>query len=391
MSDSPLGDRLARQYQEFIYPRPIADLASLPADRHDACDPAAYHLLFWPDREKPADLYILAAGCGANQTAVLAFRNPKARVLGIDISETALEHEHRLKLRHNLANLELRHLPIEEVASLGRQFDVIACSGVLHHMADPLGGARALGTLLKPDGVMAVMLYARHGRAGIEMLQQMFRRLGLGRDQPSLAVVREVLQRLPPSHPARPLLDGAEDVTHDGGLIDLLLNARERSYTVPDCLALVSEAGLAFQGWFDNAQYYPELWFGAGSDTYRRVAALTEREIWAAMELMLASEIDRHIFVACRADRDPARYRIDFAGARVADWVPSWISGWGLDGEGQPGLAREGMVIPLGEAEAALAAGIDGSRPAGALPGSADRVRAFLRTLWRAGMIRMRI
>ena len=60
----------------------------------------------------------------------------------------------RLKQQYNLTNLEARQLPIEQAAALGRTFDLIVCTGVLHHLADPDAGLRALRSVLKPDGVM---------------------------------------------------------------------------------------------------------------------------------------------------------------------------------------------------------------------------------------------
>lgn len=43
----------------------------------------------------------------------------------------------------------------------------------------------------------------------------------------------------------------------DGALVDTFLHARQRSYTVEECLELVGAAGLTFQGWLRNSPYYP--------------------------------------------------------------------------------------------------------------------------------------
>jgi 2-polyprenyl-3-methyl-5-hydroxy-6-metoxy-1,4-benzoquinol methylase len=42
---------------------------------------------------------------------------------------------------------------------------------VLHHLADPDAGLRALRSVLKPEGAIDLMVYARYGRTGISMLQ----------------------------------------------------------------------------------------------------------------------------------------------------------------------------------------------------------------------------
>ena len=53
-----------------------------------------------------ADLDILVAGCGTWQAAKYAVCRPDARVVGIDVSTTSLEHTGQLKRKYNLTNLE---------------------------------------------------------------------------------------------------------------------------------------------------------------------------------------------------------------------------------------------------------------------------------------------
>jgi 2-polyprenyl-3-methyl-5-hydroxy-6-metoxy-1,4-benzoquinol methylase len=66
----------------------------------------------------------------------------------------------RLKRKYHLDNFELYQLPIERAGELQTHFDQIVCTGVLHHLADPDKELAALYGLLKPDGVMHLMVYA---------------------------------------------------------------------------------------------------------------------------------------------------------------------------------------------------------------------------------------
>ena len=68
-------------------------------------------------------------------------------------------------------------------------------------MADPPVGMKALAECLRPDGVAALMLYARYGRAGVELMQAIFRELGLRQDEESLAMVKAAIATLAPTHP----------------------------------------------------------------------------------------------------------------------------------------------------------------------------------------------
>src|SRR5262249_9210010 len=140
---------------------------------------AEFHL-FWPDKPYRADLNILVAGCGTWQAAKYALARPNCRVVGIDVSSTSLEHTEKMKRKYNLTNLETRELAIEDAGQLERRFDLIVCTGVLHHLADPDAGLSALRSVLKQDGAMHLMVYAPYGRAGVYLLQEYCRRLGIG-------------------------------------------------------------------------------------------------------------------------------------------------------------------------------------------------------------------
>ena len=50
-------------------------------------------------------------------------------------------------------------------------------------MADPLTGLKALAGTLRSDGAMALMLYGKHGRIGVELLESVFRDMGLRQDE----------------------------------------------------------------------------------------------------------------------------------------------------------------------------------------------------------------
>lgn len=248
MSQEPRADVVARQYERWRYPEPIHDLEAWVASNWEWFDPVHAHRILWPDRAYTPDLDILIAGCGTNQAAIFAYANPTAKVVAVDISQPSLDHQQYLKEKHGLWNLELHLLPIEEVPTLGLDFDLIISTGVLHHMADPLAGMKALAHCLRRDGVMGVMLYAKYGRIGVELLQSVFDDLGLRQDDASLERVRETISLLPRDHPVQHYLKISSNLQFDAVLVDTFLHSRERSYTVDDCIELIATAGLAFQG-----------------------------------------------------------------------------------------------------------------------------------------------
>ena len=310
-------DSVAALYRAFPYPAPITDIeAELALDHVEAGDPSRFAPLLWPEGRPRERLRILSAGCGTNQAATLAYTNPDSEVIGIDLSEASLAHEHVLKAKYGLANLTLQRLDLRAVGDLGGAFDVIVCSGVLHHMADPAEGARALARVLAPHGVAALMLYGYGPRIGVYLLQEVFRTLGLEPDARSVALVRATLAALPPHHHAQMYVRGNKELTHDGAIADTFLHPVDRAYWVSDVLDFVARSGLRFQGWHDNNRYHPDELLAPDHPLRPLVDRLPPEQQWAITEKLTVNN-GRHLFLVRRQDADPARYTLAFTGT---DW-----------------------------------------------------------------------
>lgn len=306
------SDPVQSQYEQWVYPEPVQDLSDPLARRvRDGGDPDVLGRAYWPDRPLRRDLHILIAGCGANAAARYAFHHPEATVVGVDLSETSLAHERRLKEQHRLANLTLHQCRIEDVESLGQSFDLIDSTGVLHHLPEPKRGIQALAKVLRPDGVVFLMLYGTYGRTGVYMLQRLFRMLGVGQSPADVAFAKQALGAFKSDHWVRAYIERATDLHFDAGIVDTFLHPQDRAYTVADCLALLESAGLVLQGWLDNAFYYPEWQMARDHPLFERLSRLPEPQLWQAMELF-HGKISTHSFFACHRTRNPASYRIDF-------------------------------------------------------------------------------
>lgn len=400
MSDDPRTDVVNRQYERWRYPQPINDLEVWLDGNWEWFDPVHAHRVLWPDRQYKTDLDILIAGCGTNQAAVFAYSNPTARVVAIDISQRSLDHVQYLKDKHGLWNLEARRLPIEEVSSLGLEFDLIVSTGVLHHLADPAAGMRALGDCLRADGAMAVMLYAKYGRIGVELLESLFRELGLSQDEASVDIVKDTIAILPAGHPIQSYFRVAQDLqSSDAALVDTFLHGRQRSFTVEECLDLVDGAGLVFQGWFFNAPYYPHDSVAPTRELHRVVNELSERKLWSVME-RIQTRNACHFFMACRPDRRKESYAVDFSADESFDYIPTMRLRCGLSGTE---IYRPDWSMPLNAAQLPFVQNVDGRRTIGQIAeavvqtgsrraGTGDPgnfARKLFQSLWRLDFLAM--
>ncbi len=112
-------------------------------------------------------LKILVAGCGTGQQILQSQRYQNAQVTGIDLSLSSLSYAQRKINELKIDNVQLIQMDILEVNLLEEKFDIILCSGVLHHMEDPLKGLKALLGILKPNGCLKLGLYSELARKDI--------------------------------------------------------------------------------------------------------------------------------------------------------------------------------------------------------------------------------
>lgn len=319
IAGAAIGAGVRAFYDEHPYPPPVTDLTGYARTWDDRRRRVEAHLL-WPGEPYRDDRTILIAGCGTSQAAKHALRWPRARVTGIDFSQSSIDATAKLKRKHSIHNLELQQLSIELVGELGRSFDHIVCTGVLHHLPDPATGLRALADALQPDGALQLMLYAPYGRTGIYMLQDYCRRLGIGTGVADLRDLAESLNALPPDHPIVPLLGKVPDFRTPAGLADALLNPQDRAYSVPQVFELLRSADLEFARWANQAPYLPTCGAMVRSPHRPRIMRLPAEERYAALELFRGSMI-RHSLVAYRRDRKRDR-QVVFEGESWLDYVP---------------------------------------------------------------------
>ncbi|MGO4396373.1 class I SAM-dependent methyltransferase [Variovorax sp. M-6] len=390
------ADRVAREvnafYERHPYPPPVDDLERYRQSWNEDRRRAEAHL-FWPDEPYREDRTILVAGCGTSQAAKHAMRWPRAKVVGIDVSATGIEQTERLRRKHGLDNLELRQLPVERASELGRTFDHVVCTGVLHHLPHPDTGLQALRDVLAPNGAMHLMVYAPYGRAGVYLLQDYCRRLGIGTTADEIEALAASLRALPPDHPLMPLLRSAPDFKDQAGLADALLHPQDRAYSVPQLFEFLRAGGLRFGRWLGQAAYLPQCGALASSAHLPLLSRLPVEEQYAAVELFRGSMV-RHSVVAYRIER-PDHERVDFKGDAWLDFVPLRAPDTVVVQERlQPGAAAvlinrhhtyTDLYLPITAQQKKLVDAIDGKRSIGEIaPEHALRqvARVLFEGLW---------
>ena len=396
------ADAVRAFYDSHPYPAPIGNL-----DRHRELyrNPdrrRAVSLLLWPTEKQRANREILVAGCGTSQAAIHALREPDARVTAIDFSETSLCHTRNLQRKYGLRNLDLHRLAIEQVEELGRTFDQIVCTGVLHHLRDPDIGLGSLRRVLAPNGAMHLMVYAPYGRAGIYMIQEYCRLLGVGATQAELRDLSTMLDVLSADHPIAGVVGRAKDFRNPDALADALLHPRDRAYTVPQLYAWLERCGLSFGRWFEQAPYLPQCGAVARTPHAARLASLPPSLKHAAVEL-LRGTMTRHSFIAYRDDHLGECQPITFEGDAWRGYVPVRLP-WTLCVRDRVPAGSVAVLInrahtypdlalPIDTAQERVFAAIDGNRTITEIQRVAacavgdEQARRFIAQLWEYDQI----
>lgn len=298
---------IKEQYEKWVYPEPVFDL-----DKH--CELSThYHDL---KELKPfienglgsrpvAD--VLIAGCGTNQAATHAYRNPKIQYTAIDVSSSSLAHQQFLVSKYKLSNLHLLQLDIRDAHQLNQKFDHIISTGVIHHFADPREPLLVLKSLLRRGGLMNLMVYGKTMRTGVYMIQEAFTRLHLSQNQEDIKLARLILEKhVDHDHPVSAYINRARtDLEYDGGIVDTFLNPVDHSFSVLELLDLLNSCELELASWITPWIYEPRYFFGQTPALLERFSLLEKPQQQQVTDLIVG-KIGTHRFLA-RPHRDDTK------------------------------------------------------------------------------------
>jgi SAM-dependent methyltransferase len=189
-------------------------------------------------------------------------------VTAIDLSRSSLAYATKMARKMNLANIEFYQADILELQSMKDRFHIIECSGVLHHMEDPIQGWKNLIGLLEPGGLVKIALYSQRARQVISGIRDLISENKMTPSNEHIRIFRQAI--------LDNLIDGdftelkqSADFYNLSGCRDLLFHVQEHQFTPLQIEDAINSLGLEFLGFVNlpfSVKKMFEQQFGAKAD-----------------------------------------------------------------------------------------------------------------------------
>ena len=124
------------------------------------------------------DKVCLDAGCGGGRATIGMARFGAKKVVGVDVGGEGLENA---KIRaSSLDNVEFKEASIIELPFRDNEFDMVWCSGVVHHTIDQYKALNEISRVTKIGGHLYLLIYATGGMRWplIQLLRPVAEKIG---------------------------------------------------------------------------------------------------------------------------------------------------------------------------------------------------------------------
>jgi len=190
---------------------------------------------------------MLIAGCGTGRHPIqVALNYPWIKITAIDISYRSIGYAAMMAEKAGATNIKFSVCDILDLNNVDKQYDMIDCIGVLHHLKHPEKGLQALLSKLRKGGLVRLGLYSKSAREAIIRFRENNK---LDGRQINSSTIREIRhQILEKNDPQDRTILQLDDFYTLSGCRDLMLHEQETQYTIPELKNLLEHNNLTFLG-----------------------------------------------------------------------------------------------------------------------------------------------
>ena len=176
-----------------------------------------------------------------------------------------------------MKNINFIEMDILELKQLNKRFDLIECSGVLHHMKDPAKGLSVLIQSLESKGFLKLGLYSKHARQEIIKARELIKEKDI---KSTLEDIRNFRNDVLKGNIKKlNQITNWSDFYSTSMCRDLCFHSQETCYSIIEIKNMIEEENLEFLG-FTLSKEIKDKYYSKNKD----IESLKDLELWDKFE-----------------------------------------------------------------------------------------------------------
>lgn len=226
-------------------------------------------------------LEILIAGCGSGKHPIQntsTYNN--SNVTAVDLSLTSLAYAIRKTQEYGINYISYYQADILKLdQAFDKKFDIIECSGVLHHLEEPMAGWQVIRGLLKPKGIMRIGLYSETARQHIVYARNFIKKNGYRDDAQGIRDLRAFILNETQDPMLIKCMDNGDFYT-TSACRDLLFHVQEHRFTIP----LIKECLKQLNLKFIRFEFRSTVWTNKFKERFGEESDQSNMDNWEILE-----------------------------------------------------------------------------------------------------------
>ena len=220
---------------------------------------------------------ILIAGCGTGIQVLEASRYDNCEITAIDLSNSSISYAKRKVDEYGIKNVNFIEMDLLELTQLKKRFDLIECSGVIHHMKDPEKGLANLINSLETGGFLKLGLYSKFARKEILKSRDLINEKSIN---PTISEIRSFRNNILNGNikELNPITNWP-DFYSTSMCRDLCFHSQEKCYSLIEIKNMLKKSNLEFLG-FTLSKEIKDKYQSKNID----IESLKDLELWDKFE-----------------------------------------------------------------------------------------------------------
>ena len=250
--ENHISNQVKSQYEENPYPK--WDKAAVSPKKISMKEYLSLKKINFRDNKTTNNqkLEILVAGCGTGQEPInISSYIKNLNITAIDLSKSSLSYAMRKAKQYDIENINFYQCDLLNVKELNTKFDIILCSGVLHHLDNPMDGWQQLTEVLNEKGLMKICLYSKIARRLIKPYQDKYSSIDIKDFKTEIREFRnKIIKYEDPNF--ENFFSTMQDFFNMSELRDLIFHYKEHQFTTPKIKSCLKKLNLSFLGFDDT-------------------------------------------------------------------------------------------------------------------------------------------